>query len=245
MPSTPRSPNSFANSFGKLADSNHPSMLGRSRVSTNLRTVAAMSRSSSSSSRSMSNSSNGALVVLAGAGAVVIVIVCFSRERLTGKDLEGVERVTDNGERLEKQAVGDRQRRQEPQHIAECARGQGQYAVGLAVPRDRGDRLAVRVASARHDQFGGDHRTATPDVPDDVRRPGDVAQLAKEDLTDRLCPGQQLMALDFLEHPGRGAEGARVAAVRAADPPGGGDAHAVATTGPRGKWQPARQTLGG
>src|SRR6476620_2722173 len=144
MPSTPRSPNSFANSFGKVADSNHPSMLGRSRAATNLRTVAAMSRSSSSSSRSMSNSSNGALVVLAGAGAVVMVIVCFYREGLTGRDLQGVERV-----------------------------------------RDRGDRLAVRVACARHHQFGGDHRTAAPDVPDDVRRRGDVAQLAKKDLTDR------------------------------------------------------------
>jgi hypothetical protein len=58
-----------------------------------------------SSCRSMSNSSNGALVLLAGGGAVVMVIVCFSRERLTGRDLQGVERVTENGERLEKQAV--------------------------------------------------------------------------------------------------------------------------------------------
>src|SRR4029078_1347391 len=228
MPSTPRSPNSFANSFGKVADSNHPSMLGRSRASTNLRTVAAMSRSSSSSSRSMSNSSNGALVVLAGAGAGVMVIVCFFREGLTGRDLQGVERVTDNGERLEEQAVGDRQRRQEPQYIAECSRGQGQYAVGVAVPRDRGDRLAVRVACARHHQFGGDHRTAAPDVPDDVRRRGDVAQLAKKDLTHRLFPGQQLMALDFLEHPKGGCAGDRVAAVRAADSTGVGDVHDVA-----------------
>src|SRR5258705_575597 len=132
MPSTPRSPKSFASSLGKVADSNHPSMLGRSRVSTNLRTVAAMSRSSSSSSRSMSNSSNGALTLLAGDGAVVMVIVCSSRETLSGRYLEGAERVAENGERLEKQSVADRQRRQKPQHIAECACGQGQYAVGLA-----------------------------------------------------------------------------------------------------------------
>src|SRR5215212_2049371 len=113
MPSTPRSPKSFASSFGKVADSNHPSMLGRSRVSTNLRTVAAMSRSSSSSSRSMSNNSNGALWLLADGDAVVMVIVCSSRETLSGRDSEGAERVAENGERLEKQAVGYRQRRQE------------------------------------------------------------------------------------------------------------------------------------
>src|SRR5262249_51370301 len=158
----------------------------RSRVSTNLRTVAAMSRSSSSRSRSMSNSSSGALIVLADAGAVMMVIVCFSRKRLTGRDLQGVERVTDNGERLDEQAVGDRQWWQEPQHVAECSCGQGQYAVGVAVPRDRGDRLAVRVACARHHQFGGDHRAAAPDVADHLRGCGDVAQLAKKDLTDDL-----------------------------------------------------------
>src|SRR5258707_8078883 len=146
MPSTPRSPKSFANSFGKVADSNHPSMLGRSRVSTNLRTVAAMSRSSSSSSRSMSNSSNGAVSLLAGGGAVVMVIVRFFRETLNDGDSEGAERVAENGKRLEQQAVADRQRRQKPQHIAECACGQGQYAVRVAVPRDGGDSLAARVA---------------------------------------------------------------------------------------------------
>src|SRR5258705_10530364 len=117
MPSTPRSPNSFANSFGRVADSNHPSMLGRSRVSTNLRTVAAMSRSSSSSSRSMSNSSNGALTLLAGGGAVVMGIVGFSRETLNGRDSEGAERVADNGERPEKQAVRDRPRGRKPEHL--------------------------------------------------------------------------------------------------------------------------------
>ena len=99
----------------------------------------------------MSNSSNGALVLLAGGGAVVMVIVCFSREMLRGRDSEGVEGVAENGERLDKQVVGDRQRRREPQHIAECSCGQGQYAVGVAVPGDRGDRLAVRVAGARQD----------------------------------------------------------------------------------------------
>src|SRR6478609_4660876 len=178
MPNTPRPPNSFASSFGKVADSNHPSILGRSRVSTNLRTVAAMSRSSSSSSRSMSNSSNGAQWLLAG-GAVMMVIVCSSREALSGRDSEGAERVAENGERLQKQAVSDRQRRQKPQHIAECACGQGQYAIGVAVPRDRGYRLAVRIAGAWHDKLGGDHRTAAPDLADHVRGRGDVAQLAK------------------------------------------------------------------
>src|SRR6185436_3963573 len=154
-------------------------MLGRSRVSTNLRAVAAMSHSSSSSSRSMSNNSNGAQWLLAGGDVVVMVIVCSSRETLSGRDSEGVERVAENGERLQKQAVGDRQRRQKPQHIAECACGQGQYAIGVAVPRDRGDRLAVRIAGAWHDQLGGDHRTAAPDIADHVRGRGDVAQLAK------------------------------------------------------------------
>jgi hypothetical protein len=35
------------------------------------------------------------------------------------------------------------------------------------------------IAGARHDQLGGDHRTAAPDVADHVRARGDVAQLAK------------------------------------------------------------------
>ena len=77
---------------------------------------------------------------------------------------------------------------------------------------DRGDRLAVRIAGALHDQLGGDHRTAAPDVADDVRGRGDVAQLAKKSPHRWLCPGEQLMGLDFVEHPQGGGAGDRVAA---------------------------------
>ncbi len=90
------------------------------------------------------------------------------------------------------------------------------------------------------DQFGGDHRTAAPDVADDVGRRGDVAQLAKHDLADGLCAGEQLTVLDFVEHPERGGAGDGVAAVRAADSAGVGGVHDVGAAGDRGQRQVRR-----
>ena len=147
MPSRPRSPNSLASSLGRVADSNQSSMFGlqpgvdeladggarcrarRRRAGAPCRTVPA--------ARTWSSSARGG-----GEWSWWNSSVCRGGQRVAKPSRRTSKASTSS-------VVGDGQRRQEAQHVAESSGGQRQDAVVEAVPGHRGDRVAVGVRGCR------------------------------------------------------------------------------------------------
>jgi DNA-binding CsgD family transcriptional regulator len=159
--------------------------------------------------------------------------------------LDRGEGVLEDAEALFQQVVADDQRRQEAEHVAERARGQGHQPVGMAVPGHRGGGRGVGLQRPWPGQLEGEHRAAAADIRDDRERGGQLAQPGEHDLADPAGPARQVLGLHRLERAERGRAGDRVAAVGAAETTRVHGVHDLLTAGDRRERQATGDALRG
>ena len=149
----------------------------------------------------------------------------------------GLERVEPVGQ----VAVLDRDRRQQPDHVAvEPAREQQQPALTRGGDHGGGQ---LRLRRAVRDELEREHRAEAAHVADAFELAGEALQPRADLAAERLGAGAERRRRDRVEHDRRGGAGDRVAAERAAQPARPDGVHQLGPPGHRGEREPAAQRL--